>query len=236
MISYRENLQIAPHDLFSTRICATLISYGNQPFIQNWVQEIDSKIVAYLQLIDQTLTVSATDSADVDEIKEFIPMTGAKQVFCDASLGRKLGFVSSGCVMVKKHSRKQIKSYIKQIVAPDYKMLYNQLCTFFPMPPFEDFYLDFSHRVRHGTARVLATQDYKAIAMTGWETEYSAVISAVAVSPESRGKGLGIAAVNALCDVLKDKKIYLYCEPKTTAFYEKSGFVVCGEFSLHNVG
>jgi GNAT superfamily N-acetyltransferase len=229
VIKYCENLSFEPFDLFSARIMATNISYENVPFILNWVETIDNEPVAYLQLYGGTLTIAATDKVDLEEIKKFVSLSGAKFIFCSSSLG----FKSSG-ILMKYCGNKKIGSMREQSF-PDYRCLYKKLKNYFDMPPFDEFYTDFSHRVRHNTARVFSDDDYNVIAAIGWETEKIAIVSAVAVDKKLQGKGYGAAAVGSVCSALAGKKIYLYCEKKLSGFYEKCGFDICGEFSLEEI-
>ncbi|HIS68962.1 MAG TPA: GNAT family N-acetyltransferase [Candidatus Gallacutalibacter stercoravium] len=108
----------------------------------------------------------------------------------------------------------------------------------FSPPPRDAFYVDMSHRVRHGAARAVAlTQpageasgDLAACALTVAETSAMAVIGAVACSPALRGQGLGRAALDALCAQLsaEGKQAYLFCLPQLRRFYEAAGFVAGG--------
>ena len=119
-----------------------------------------------------------------------------------------------------------------QIVYPEYKIIYKLLKMLeFPVPNYDMFLTDFSHRVRHNSARVVSDNTYTSVSFTAWEDKHSAVISAVAVIPQIQHTGQGSKALQSLCHLLlKDKRdIYLYRRLDTLEeFYNKNGFYNVG--------
>ncbi len=229
MIKLCDEFAGLPESMFSVRLNATNIAYKNQPFVLNWTQYVDDAPVAFLQKVYNNLTILTTENADLDEIREFINVVGADSVFATKDLGfEKCGFI------LKSKNQPCEKSHIKEIKAPDYKKVFYNLNGAFEGIDFEGFYLDFSHRVRHNTARVFADDNYNAVLTIGWETQDSAVVSAVSVLPDFQNQGLGRCLINSALNSLKNKTVYLYCEEQNIPFYEKCGFEICGEFSLHN--
>ncbi len=103
-------------------------------------------------------------------------------------------------------------------------------------PPFDSFYVDVSHRMRHGCCRaagVMADDTVAATAMTTAETETAAVIGAVATLPAYRGRGYASACVTALAAALKREGKRVLLSPKNEAagrLYRQLGFTPCGEW------
>ncbi len=99
----------------------------------------------------------------------------------------------------------------------------------FRVPEFDAFYVDTSHRLRHQTARLAALEHKGRLLACGfslWETPDSAVLGAIAVTPQSRGRGLGSAVVLHLLEQLEGKKGVSFFGPmeKTKKFYQRLGF------------
>lgn len=88
--------------------------------------------------------------------------------------------------------------------------LYSLLQSSFPtLPPLDSWYVDVSHRVRHGFCHlsVIDREDIPvSAAMTVAETQQAAVIGAVVTAPDHRGQGLAIQCVTDLLAQLADKR------------------------------
>ena len=80
---------------------------------------------------------------------------------------------------------------------------------------------------------MFCNDDYTAISIIGFETAKSAIISAVAVSPDMRRQGLGSDALSAAAMLENEQKqVYLYREiGKNEEFYLKNGFYEIGSFA-----
>ena len=83
--------------------------------------------------------------------------------------------------------------------------VYRLLCGAFPdgaLPPFDAFYVDLSHRLRHGLCRIAAVEDPPgtpvSCAMTVAEAPDAVVIGAVATAPQHRRRGYASACIRAL--------------------------------------
>lgn len=108
------------------------------------------------------------------------------------------------------------------------------LCFADAMPPFESWYVDVSHRMRHGVCHIAAVvRDGSAVssAMTVAEYGGAALFGAVATHPLHRGKGYATACLAKLAAVLPDTHIVL--SPKTwyaAQLYTHLGFVPWSEW------
>ena len=103
-----------------------------------------------------------------------------------------------------------------------------------PLPQWEAWLPDVSHRVRHGAARIWALQEgegYSACAMAVALTPQEALLGGVAVLPEKRGGRLGSYLAAALCSALSQegRAVYLFRRAGMhKQFYERMGFAPYG--------
>lgn len=225
-------------DAFACRIRATAEAYGlDYPFARFWVQGE----YAALCLLDDVLVLAVRPDAELEELDAFVQMTGARTVLCAEETARELPFsVSIAGEIMALDSIDTPEPACEW--TPGLRDIHALLCdcesaSFVP-PEFEPFYLDLSHRIRHGTARtvgVYQTEQLAACAICSACTDEAAVLSAVAVHPDFRRRGLGAQAVRSLAASLHRPKTYIFrADGENEAFYRALGFAGCGRFAeLH---
>lgn len=221
-------------NIFLVKILSNMTAYGSLPCVQTWVQGKN----AVIQTVDASAVIFADENADFDEIAEFLPFCGAKTVFTSYENAAKLrlNVMESGVILRKSRTTAHSPpSGITQQYYPDYSRIYSLLysCSF-TLPPRNDFAADLSLRLRKNTARIFCNDEYTALCIVGCETAKSAIISAVAASPDIRRHGLGSDILQAACSSLENeqKQIYLYREiGKNEEFYLKNGFTEIGSFA-----
>lgn len=231
--------ELAPfgRTVFGCRIQSAAGAYGlEEPFAQFWVQGEK----AALCKLDDAMILDAAEDAGFEEIKDFVRMTGAKKLICSAEAAEQAGFapVCRGQVMAYRNTEK-LGPPAGFELNPGLREIYALLCecateTFRP-PEFEPFYLDLSHRIRHGAAVAAGIRQGDSLvscAVCIARTAGKAVVSAVAVKPEQRRKGFGSAALTALISQLKQEEIYIFrAQDENEEFYRSSGFALCGAFA-----
>lgn len=102
------------------------------------------------------------------------------------------------------------------------------------LPPFDVWYADASHRLRHDLCRIAGvTEQGKAVscAMTVAETETAWMLGAVVTRPDCRGRGYASASIRSLIadGQANGKKVLI--SPKNEAaraLYARLGFAECG--------
>ena len=101
---------------------------------------------------------------------------------------------------------------------------------------FESWYVDISHRIRHGCARAYTLNINGVIISSGiFSSIYNddAVLSAVRTSEEYRGLGYGSALVSEMTGDIKGK-IYLMREKELNEqFYKRLGFKNNGNWRMY---
>ena len=236
---YFDKLSTFDNDVFGCRIISTAEAYGmNEPFAQFWIQDDNTAI---LKLDDcAVLSIKEQAEADFEELKDFIPMTGATRVLCGLNTSKKLGInVSDYGQIMEYNNSKELQKNLTFEINPSLRKVHELLTecesdTFTP-PEFEPFYMDMSHRIRHGTAvsvGMCEDEELVSCALCSAFTQNNAILSAVAVHPKYRLKGLGHKTISELIAQLKQGKIYILREQnENKEFYESFGFVNCGEFA-----
>lgn len=221
-------------NIFLVKILSNMTAYGNLPFVRTWVQGKN----AVIQTVDASAVIFADENADFDEIAEFLPFCGAKTVFTSYENAAKLrlNVMESGIILRKSRTTAHSPpSGITRQYYPDYSRIHSLLYNCgFTLPSRDDFAADLSLRLRKNTARIYCNNDYTAICIVGCESAKSAIISAVAASPDIRRHGLGSDVLTAACSSLENeqKQIYLYREiGKNEEFYHKNGFTEIGSFA-----
>lgn len=216
-------------DFFGCRVIALKNAYGlEQPFAEFWIQHPDT----FVARLDQSVVLRSGSKADWDELSVFLPAIGAYSVLGDISASA-LGFplLAEGVIMARK--TETYSSRMKYEVNSSPRELYGllRMCRTdtFQVPDFEGFYLDLSHRTRHGVAVSVAIRDQEgklaACAFSTVQSSALAVISGVAVRPDCRRRGFGAEAVRILQGHLQAPEVCVYrAQGENEAFYQALGF------------
>lgn len=229
-------------DVAGIKIEAALLAYGTKrPFAMFWRQmDARGSTTALLCGLDGFLTLTAAESAGFAELKEFLSAVSSGPVFCAADLGERLGLTPAAVFPVLLLDRLREPALVPD--RTDWNPKLDELYALFRrcsgagivLPEREAWIADASHRIRHGVARAVSLiRDGRPVsaAMTSAETKAAALISGVAVTPEYRGKGLGLGTAFLLCDRLaaEEKKVYLCAaEEGLRGFYGRIGFYQAG--------
>lgn len=247
MITRIESLSALPlpQDPFTLRIVSAAEAYGlSTAFLDVWQGN-----GCLFSRMDGVLTVAGKpDPHDIEETALFAASCGAGQIFCAPDIARALRFpvTETGPVLYRDQPKGKAPVWEEP---PSPRVLYEVLAACegekFPVPEFEPFYLDTSHRLRHGAAKAVVLRENgqpAACALALAVTETAALLTAVAVIPSFRRKGLGQQAVEDLCRKLPGRRVFLFrSETENKEFYESLGFSLWGEwgssspFSLSDV-
>lgn len=221
---------------FTCRILATARAYGmKHPFARFWKQDCR----ALLCLLDGVFLVEALQSADFGELREFVSICGARRVLCGEQTAQRLRLpaASGGKILLCPAVQAPPPVPFSRDPSPRELHAFLLQCqtNAFRAPEFEPFYLDLSHRTRHGQAVSAGLYDGRGVlaaccVCTAF-SESMALLSAVAVRPELRRGGWGSRAVRALASLLPGRKLAVFCEPgENETFYRTLGFTGSGEF------
>lgn len=206
----------------SIRIGSFLDAYGTAfPFARFWRTDGDG----FLSVVDGAATVLVGQS-DVEEIRLFLSMLGVSSVMSDAPLfDDRQRSLSVFCRIVEPVSM--------PFQDPDYESAYRVLSQAFSMPPFDVWYADVCHRVRHGTA---------VVSVAPWAAFFAArhadalLLTGIAVDTDHRRQGLASRLLESAyrCGVTS---VYAIAEDDCAAsFYHRNGFTVQGQIYYYEEG
>ncbi len=175
--------------------------------------------------LDGSFVVSDYGKCDFEELAGFFMSVGYSEIFCSERVGDGLseymrcdrynvdlmrfnGGVPPGAECVTE----------KDTPLEDF---YSILKTAFDIG-FEPWYLDMSHRIRHGVTRTRRLGG--SVLVIQHDLFGSALISQVATVPSERGKGGASRLISSVCAELSDSEVYVICEDALCGFYKKSRF------------
>lgn len=217
-------------DPIGARACAAAAAYGiGGHAAQFWRQNGDTLLCR----VDDAMLLCAGSDPDWNELESFFPMAGGRVLLCragDASHLHKPESVT-GQVMLRHGTTPEQDAEAEENPSPRelHALLVRCETETFHTPEFEPFYLDLSHRTRHGTALSVAfRRDGKltAAAFCTARTDRLAILSGVAVLPEYRRQGLGRRVVHALLAKLSQPAQCVYrAQGEHKQFYEHLGFL-----------
>ena len=213
----QEQLSALPEQgVEAQKIRALFLAYGGSYDFCRFYRQADT----YLAALDGSFVIAEQPGADYEEIAQFLCMHGFTDIFCSDETGNRL------------------KPLIPAEFTPGQLMVYcgekhggfPPECT--PMEawsvigsrfdiPFEPWYLDISHRVRHGVTRCIS--DGRATLVIQHEINGESLISQVCVLPEYEHRGIAGELVRSVSAAISGK-VQLICEESLCGFYEKCGY------------
>ena len=216
------------------RIVSAYEAYGSDTHFLQFFTDGDGTCMS---LMDGVAVIHAPEGLD-DEWLTFLNMhADVCSVRTDARVGEQLAAlwhvdVKTGVFMT--HSGEVVSVDADTNIAK-YEDLYAFLCDHFSLPPFDSWYVDVSHRVRHGlchTATLIEDGQVICNAMTVAETQQDALLGAVATHPEWRRRGLASLCIKKLISAMGNKTVHISpVDEYARRLYESLGFVVSGSFA-----
>lgn len=215
------------------RIVAAYETYGLQTrFLQLFADECETR----MSLMDGVAVLHAPHGLNEEWISFLSMQPNVRAVRTDAVNAESLA-ARWGCVC----KTGDFMSYDGGATAPTvidfvrYEDLYDFLSEYFTMPPFECWYVDVSHRVRHDVCHIASVvRDGRVVcnAMSVAETTEDVLLGAVATHPDWRRQGLAAGCIGHLLHQLSDThRIHISpVDERARRLYEKLGFRVTGSW------
>ena len=238
--------KLAPCDPFVCRILSLYQTYNPElAFVDYWMTADENGIcTGAIARNGSNFILFLTDGSNLDEISSFLRVSGASGILCDGKYSLDYSGRESEGVIMKISEPIMVDEEEPGFIVPDIKDVYDLLvkCAeegFMP-PPFDEFYVDINHRLRHQSIRMYGIEDngtLAAVAMTVAESDNGAVLGAVACDPEYRRMGYASKAVKYTvnCLVNENKTVFLHrSQNANAAFYNKLGFTECGVWREYN--
>ena len=231
----------------AVRIKGLFTAYGTEvPFLRlyrvgetGFLSVMDGAAVVYLpQANDETIEEVALFVTAQDEIQT---LRGAA-----AEIRKLSALLPSGTVTNKPIMRLETplddSGIVTQPLSPRELYAVTQAAFLDNAPPFDSWYVDVSHRLRHGCCRICGVvADGKAVAgaITVAQCEDGAIIGGVGTLPDYRRRGYAGACVTALAASLAAEHKTVWIVPKHEAaqrLYASLGFAVRDEGAVWQRG
>ena len=188
-------------------------AYKNDDKVLFWCQDTDKSLIS---MTDGNMIIY-NNSADIEELKEFVEVMNPACVYSDyetlCAIGR------------KPEERINIMSRMADIEGETVgdslssKEIYEILdVDGLSLPEYPYFAVDYCRRLNMGTAKYFALKEKCAIIT--FNTANKAIVNGLA----SRQKGFGAVALKAALQQNNGKKLFVCCRDKVKGFYEKQGF------------
>ncbi len=222
-------------------IAGFAVAYGDVPFIRYYCDEAGN----HLAIMDEVGYLHTADSL-TDEWLQFLSLVPDMHcVYTTVHAGERIARywehpMHHGLLLEAKTPIKPIRFTANFASTVSAKELYSLLsANFSPFPSFESWYVDFSHRVRHGCCHVAVCQRddrYISCAMTVAEAPDAFLIGGVCTLPSYRRQGYAQQCIQQLrittASTAPDKPVFLAMDDLTLLpFYEAQGFYSAGEWA-----
>lgn len=205
----------------SARVASFMYAYGfGFGFARFWEQRSSSGERALIASVDGNVTV-AGEVCDADELARFLYAIGYANVMSDVPLGleNERGF---DVYLLDCDGAGKAHEPHEPPEPPDYRAAYAALTSEFDMPPFDVWYVDICHRVRHSTAVIEQLSGGVAVA-AGFEGEW--LITGIAVPEADRRSGIGRELIHLLAESNGCRRLYAAVKTEAAAeFYCSCGF------------
>lgn len=210
---------------FGCKIAAIAASYGfEKSFSCFW---LDTSSETVYCMTDGLMLISGT-VLNGKEARAFLHAVGPKAVMCAVRNAEELELKSSefGDVLKKQLPMGDGRPFPANL--PNIREIYSLLEENGMVEEFEPFYLDLSHRLRHGTA--VAVEEYRKGGLAGCAvvsaiSRNSLVLSALAVRAGFRRQGIGSSLVKQIEQFFPGKTAYVFRnKDENKEFYHDLGY------------
>lgn len=214
---------------FGCPILSAAEGYGlNFPGFQFWTDET----AAYARVGDALRIAGTVKNAE--ETRHFIGAIGVCAVTGSAENLAALGLLpqKSGVVLQKNAAG---TAFAAQPAAP--RTVARVLCQTGLVDGETDFYVDLSHRVRHGTAFCCASEiNGEMVAASCALLGGAVLLSGIGVLSAYRGQGIGRALLRRMERHFAGQRIFvLRAENQNEHFYASAGYTVCGAWGTAEI-
>ena len=179
-------------------------------------------------LVDGVMLLSGT-VLDGGPVRLFLRAVGAQGILCAVRNAEELGLPASQTGDVLKHFLLPGSDTPPPPMPISIRDIYALLEKTGMVDEFEPFYLDLSHKLRHGEALALTVEGVEGVAACAVVSSISktgAILSALAVEEDCRRQGLGSGLVREMESYFPGKNLYVFREKnKHREFYKKLGYV-----------
>lgn len=233
-----EIFSFSKSDIYAIRIKALLKSYGTSyDFAKFYICFSDyDEPCAIISSLDNdfTLSYSMLTQDNADEICAFITSIGYNSLLTDSEFVITGTKYDSGIVM---QASKRYDFPLTDATINEYPKLMDLFnLDSYDKWDFEAWYVDLSHRIRHGTAKAYSLNiNDEIISSAVYSSIYKddAILTSVETVPEYRGLGWASQLVSYMLGDIKGNVYLMREENKNEQFYLKLGFTNCGRWRMY---
>lgn len=229
--------KISATNPFGIRIKALNNAYADTDICDFY---IDTKTGGAMAKCGDVLILDAENGIDREQLKSFCDLAAVKTVLCSGELD--FGDVTKTEGYILKYKGIEIcpdfdNAAFNENIRDIYSLICDNLESDLSKIGFDTFYVDLSHKLRHGSAASAVIYNDEgdtpcSCAVAPFVCGEGAVISSVCTDKKFRRRGYGSVAVYALIAWLKEMKVsdvYLQIEDKSLLdFYYPMGFAAVG--------
>ncbi len=218
--------RICGRDNFGCRILSAYRCFGDDPALTTMLSDGG----AALSLKGGSAVLCGENDPEMTELLTFLR---CEEIFSSAAFEYPAGYeISTGPVARLEGVFDPEYHRAERIDAESLREIWPVIVSDLPeiaSQPYDAWYVELSHRLRHANARIYAVREGGAIvsvAMTAAESDAAAVIGFVRTLKEYRGRGFASGLCRRLGGELqKEKKtIYISCNRDRLSFYEAIGY------------
>ncbi len=218
-----EALELPKNGVEAQKIRALWMAYSSRyDFCRFYTSE---NAVICVQDGDAVLCVTG-ESCDFDELAEFFTFCGVGEIFCSEDTGKRLGKLigyKAQPVNVMRFAGEPVSAEME--ASPPLQEVFGVIQQAFLLPDaaYEPWYLDMSHKIRHGVSKAYRLDG--SVAIVQYHQNGEALLSQVATLPAERGKGNAAKLIKAVCAEYVGSAVKIICTDELIPFYRKIGFV-----------
>ncbi len=219
-----EALELPKNGVEAQKIRALWMAYSSRyDFCRFYTSE---NTVICIQDGDAVLCVTGEENCDFDELAEFFIFCGVRKIFCSEDAGNRLGKLI-GCklqlVNLMRFAGEPVSVEIE--ASPPLQEVFGVIQQAFLLPDaaYEPWYLDMSHKIRHGVSKAYRLGG--SVAIVQYHQNGEVLLSQVATLPAERGKGNAAKLIKAVCAEYVGSDVRIICSDELIPFYRKIGFV-----------
>lgn len=206
------------------KLRALLAAYGtNYDFCRFYISEC--AIIGGLNNDFIVCDFGKYDQSELDELADFFKFNGFTEIFCSRHLGEQFiknyGFKGYGIYLMEfdEHNKAVLDPNVDN--SPTLRNVYDILKTGFNIE-FEPWYLDMSHRIRHGISCFRRLEG--SVLSVQHNINGEVLLSQIVSLPEQRGRHITSKLILSVCAEYAPSKIFVLCESGLKGFYRKIGF------------
>ena len=220
----------------AVRISAQQRAFGGTGLADFYRQIENGRTTALISALSGAVTLLALEGADFEELRAFLPGVG-NHLWCEGDTAAKLGLGSAceGDILCLNGGEKAQKEIGDTRGFEPLSSVYPLLCTQFPLPSFETWYVDLFRNISQGAQRVFSVfegGEAVSCALLSAVTDEAAILSAVVTNENYRKRGLASECIKKALAFAGARRVFVMTrEPSLNGFYEQFGFAPCGRWS-----